>query len=202
MATPQDRRVSARGLMFHYVEWGKAAQPPLLCLHGITQTAHSWDEVASDLSSDHRVLCFDQRGHGDSDWAPDGDYTRQTQAADFDAITDALGLHQFMEAFAKRAIADDGETHSFARGGVGAMETSKRPNEGRLILHIRQSSHSSDQPQPRVIERRAVDGEPGVNRNEPLRVHPVVDLRAASTGSRWAAGVRPSGGAFSSRASC
>ena len=47
MATPQDRRVNARGLSFHYVEWGAATQPPLLCLHGITQTAHSWDEVAA-----------------------------------------------------------------------------------------------------------------------------------------------------------
>ena len=98
MATPQDRHVSARGLQFHYVEWGNATQPPLLCLHGITQTAHSWDEVAADLASDYRVLCFDQRGHGDSDWARDGDYTRQTQAADLDAITDALGLRRFILA--------------------------------------------------------------------------------------------------------
>jgi pimeloyl-ACP methyl ester carboxylesterase len=98
MATPQDRRVSARGLSFHYVEWGAVTQPPLLCLHGITQTAHSWDEVAAALADGYRVLCFDQRGHGDSDWAPDGDYTRQTQAADLDAITDALGLQQFILA--------------------------------------------------------------------------------------------------------
>ena len=92
MPTAHDRRVTARGLSFHYVEWGAPTAPPLLCLHGITQTAHSWDEVAAELSSAHRVLCFDQRGHGDSDWAPDGDYSRQTQAADLDAITDALGL--------------------------------------------------------------------------------------------------------------
>ena len=98
MPTAQNRRVNARGLSFHYVEWGTPAAPPLLCLHGITQTAHSWDEVASDLASDYRVLCLDQRGHGDSDWAADGDYTRQTQAADLDAITDALHLRRFILA--------------------------------------------------------------------------------------------------------
>lgn len=98
MPTAHDRRVTARGLSFHYVEWGAPSAPPVLCLHGITQTAHSWDEVAADLSSAYRVLSFDQRGHGDSDWAPDGDYTRQTQAADLDAITDALGLTRFVLA--------------------------------------------------------------------------------------------------------
>jgi len=96
MSAPADRTVTARGMSFHYVEWGAASAPPLLCLHGITQTAHSWDEVAADLARDYRVLCFDQRGHGDSSWARDGNYTRQEMAADLDAITDLLGLRQFV----------------------------------------------------------------------------------------------------------
>lgn len=96
MSSSLDRTVKARGLTFHYVERGAASAPPLVCLHGITQTAHSWDEVADDLSRDYRVLCLDQRGHGDSDWAPDGDYARQTQAGDVDAITTALGLPSFL----------------------------------------------------------------------------------------------------------
>ena len=87
MATAHDRKVQARGLNFHLVERGAADAAAILCLHGITQTAHSWDEVADDLGRDHHVWCLDQRGHGDSDWAADGDYTRQTQAEDVDAIT-------------------------------------------------------------------------------------------------------------------
>jgi len=123
MATPQDRRVNASGLSFHYAEWGAATQPPLLCLHGITQTAHSWDEVATDLAADYRVLCFDQRGHGDSDWAPDGDYTRQTQAADRDAITDALGLRQFILA-------------GMSMGGINAITFTARHAEKVRALII------------------------------------------------------------------
>ncbi len=96
MSIAQDRTLTARGLQFHLVERGNAAATPILCLHGITQTAHSWDEVAEDLARDYRVLCLDQRGHGDSQWAPDGDYSRQTQADDIDAITDALGLSRFI----------------------------------------------------------------------------------------------------------
>jgi esterase len=124
MATPQDRRVGARGLSFHYVEWGTATQPPLLCLHGITQTAHSWDEVAASLADDYRVLCFDQRGHGDSDWAPDGDYTRQTQAADLDAITDALGLREFILA-------------GMSMGGINSITfTARQPQKVRALIIV------------------------------------------------------------------
>lgn len=92
----KDRKVAANGLSFHYVEWGDAKAEPLLCLHGITQTAHSWDEVAEALASDYRVICVDQRGHGDSDWAPNGEYNRQVMAGDVDAITDALGISKFL----------------------------------------------------------------------------------------------------------
>lgn len=124
MATPQDRRVNASGLSFHYVEWGAAPQPALLCLHGITQTAHSWDEVATDLAADYRVLCVDQRGHGDSDWAPAGDYTRQTQAADLDAITDALGLRQFILA-------------GMSMGGINSITfTARHPEKVRALIIV------------------------------------------------------------------
>ncbi len=121
---PQDRSVKARGLNFHYVEWGATSQPPMLCLHGITQTAHSWDEVAAELSKRYRVLCFDQRGHGDSDWAPDGDYTRQTQAADIDAITDALGLTRFVLA-------------GMSMGGINSVTfTARHPEKVRALIIV------------------------------------------------------------------
>jgi pimeloyl-ACP methyl ester carboxylesterase len=134
MPTAHDRRVTARGLSFHYVDsgppqwdspqWGTPTTPPLLCLHGITQTAHSWDEVAADLSSAYRVLCFDQRGHGDSDWAPDGDYSRQTQAADLDAITDALGLTRFILA-------------GMSMGGINAITfTARHPEKVQALIIV------------------------------------------------------------------
>ena len=124
MVTPQDRRLRARGVSFHYVEWGASSAPPLLCLHGITQTAHSWDEVAAELSNDYRVLCFDQRGHGDSDWAPDGDYTRQTQAADISAITDELGLTHFILA-------------GMSMGGINSITFAARhPHKVRALIVV------------------------------------------------------------------
>lgn len=124
MATPQDRRVTARGLSFHYVEWGTPARAPVLCLHGITQTAHSWDEVAAALSTDHRVLCLDQRGHGDSDWAPDGNYSRVTQAADVEAVTGALGLSRFI-------------LMGMSMGGINAITfTARHPEKVRALIIV------------------------------------------------------------------
>ena len=43
--------------------------------HGGGQTRHSWGGTAATLAArGFRVLSIDQRGHGDSDWSPDGDY--------------------------------------------------------------------------------------------------------------------------------
>lgn len=120
----KDETVSANGLNFHYVEWGRADAPALLCLHGITQTAHSWDEVAEALSSEYRVLCLDQRGHGDSDWSPNGEYNRQVMAADVDAITDALGLSRFLLC-------------GMSMGGINSITfTARHPEKVRALVIV------------------------------------------------------------------
>ncbi len=94
-AVPQDKYVNANGMRFHYLEWGDPSNPPLMLLHGFAQTCHSWDFVALSLCDRYRVIVLDQRGHGDSDWAPDGDYTPETQQKDIAAIVGELGLGQF-----------------------------------------------------------------------------------------------------------
>jgi non-heme chloroperoxidase len=84
MITARDHTATIGNLSLHYLDWGTAGRPPLLCLHGITQTAHSWDEVAPVLARTHHVRVLDQRGHGDSTWAPDGDYRITTQNHDIE----------------------------------------------------------------------------------------------------------------------
>ena len=89
--TPRDCFADVGGLEFHYLDWGTAGLTPLVCLHGITQTAHSWDEVAPVLARRHHVRALDQRGHGDSSWAPDGDYGIETQSHDIETFLKQLG---------------------------------------------------------------------------------------------------------------
>jgi esterase len=68
-AEPASKFVTLNGLRFHYLDWvGEGT--PLVMLHGFTGHAHTWDRTAAGLSEQYRVLALDQRGHGESDWAP------------------------------------------------------------------------------------------------------------------------------------
>ena len=87
-----DHTVTLHGQRFHYTEWGAPAAPPVVLLHGITGHARTWDDEARLLAERRRVLVLDQRGHGDSDPAPDGDYGDDALLGDLDAFVHALGL--------------------------------------------------------------------------------------------------------------
>jgi esterase len=89
---PKDRFIRANGLRFHCLEWGEPANPPMMLLHGFAQTCHSWDFVALSFCDRFRVIALDMRGHGDSDWASDGDYSLDTQQRDIHGVVEALGL--------------------------------------------------------------------------------------------------------------
>lgn len=93
---PQDKTVSANGLNLHYLDWGTVGKPKVLLLHGLRGHSHSWDDVSAALCQDFHVLALDQRGRGDSDWAPGGDYSIDSFVADLAAFCDAAGLDSFV----------------------------------------------------------------------------------------------------------
>jgi pimeloyl-ACP methyl ester carboxylesterase len=78
-----------------YLEWGDPGQTPLLLLHGIGQTAHTWAYFATVMQGHFRVVAVDQRGHGDSSWAMDGDYSPPAHGRDLDAFIEKLKLEDF-----------------------------------------------------------------------------------------------------------
>ena len=93
---PVDRFIEVNGMSFHYLEWGDGANPAVLMLHGASQQAHSWDFVSLALADQYHVLVLDQRGHGDSDWAPEGDYSIEAHQRDIDGFVEACGLNAFV----------------------------------------------------------------------------------------------------------
>src|ERR1700726_206415 len=61
----------------------EATRGLVLLLHGGGQTRHSWDGTAAALAGQRwTTLTYDARGHGDSDWAPSGDYSIDAYVAD------------------------------------------------------------------------------------------------------------------------
>ena len=95
-AYPEDKYLEANGLRFHYLDWGEPAKPAILLLHGFAQTCHSWDFVCLSLCDRFRLIALDQRGHGDSQWAPNGDYSSEAHDRDIEAVVDSLGLDNFV----------------------------------------------------------------------------------------------------------
>ena len=93
---PMDKTVKANGLNLHYLDWGNEGQPPMVLLHGLRGHAHSWDDVAAAFCANYHVLALDQRGRGDSDPAPEGDYSTQAFVDDLAAFVEALNLPPFV----------------------------------------------------------------------------------------------------------
>ncbi len=63
------------GLNIAASSWGRESDPLVILLHGGGQTRHAWGETGKKLSQNgFYVLALDLRGHGDSDWHPDGEY--------------------------------------------------------------------------------------------------------------------------------
>ncbi|AVM63251.1 alpha/beta fold hydrolase [Dietzia cinnamea] len=68
---------------------GRPTEPvdEILMLHGGAQTRHAWSRASRRLAAEgYRVTAMDARGHGDSDWDPEGDYDIHRLAADLEAI--------------------------------------------------------------------------------------------------------------------
>jgi len=72
---PTSRIYFSQRLRLHYVDWGDPSAPPLLLVHGGRDHCRNWDWVADALRRDWHVLAPDLRGHGDSQWSPDGNYS-------------------------------------------------------------------------------------------------------------------------------
>ncbi len=107
-----------------YLEWGEPGEAVLLLLHGIGQTAHSWAYFATAMRPHYRVIAVDLRGHGDSGWAPDGDYSTAAHGRDLDAFIERLKLESFALV-------------GFSLGGRNAMFlTGRHPAKVRRLVIV------------------------------------------------------------------
>jgi pimeloyl-ACP methyl ester carboxylesterase len=120
-----DGTLSNAGLLLNYAVSGPTSAPPVVFLHGLSQTHHTWSEVVAEIGDTHRCWRLDFRGHGASGRAP-GRYTFNGYADDAVAMVE-------------RAVHESGGTpavvvgHSL--GGVSAyLVAHRRPELVRSLL--------------------------------------------------------------------
>jgi pimeloyl-ACP methyl ester carboxylesterase len=93
---PESKKMTREGMRLHYLDWGTAGRQPIVFLHGAALNAHTWDVVCLMLRGQHHCYALDQRGHGESAWAEDADYSGDAHRGDIEAFVDHLGLDKFV----------------------------------------------------------------------------------------------------------
>ena len=81
----------AHGLRIAGDRRGDPDAAAVVFLHGGGQTRRSWSKVAASVANrGWQSVTIDLRGHGESDWSPEGDYRLDSMAADVRAVLGEL----------------------------------------------------------------------------------------------------------------
>ncbi len=71
--------------------WGDPSGPLVILQHGGGQTRHAWRGVGETLGdAGYNAVAIDARGHGDSEWATDGNYDRDIMIEDLALVVEQL----------------------------------------------------------------------------------------------------------------
>ncbi len=87
---PTSHYFYSQRLKLHYVDWGNAAKPLMVLLHGGRDHARNWDQVALQLRSGYHLIAPDLRGHGDSEWARGSEYSMVEYVLDLAQLLEPL----------------------------------------------------------------------------------------------------------------
>lgn len=92
---PMHRWQCSSGIRIAGDAWGHPDDPLVELQHGGGQTRHAWKGTGQALgAAGYYAVAFDARGHGDSDWAPDGLYGQDVMVQDLQCVIAALGQHR------------------------------------------------------------------------------------------------------------
>jgi len=93
---PTSQTFISQRMRLNYLDWAEGEngdeKPPLVLVHGGRDHARSWDWTAEALSEDYHVYAMDHRGHGDSDWVSDGNYSAGDMVYDLAQFIHQLGV--------------------------------------------------------------------------------------------------------------
>lgn len=89
------RRIQNGGVGIHVREWGDPDAPAMVLLHGLRGYSGTWRKFASAFSDRWRLIAFDARGRGESDWDPERNYYTDAYLSDLESVVDGLELDRF-----------------------------------------------------------------------------------------------------------
>jgi pimeloyl-ACP methyl ester carboxylesterase len=119
----RSHRAVVDGIELHWLEYGTSTgRPPLLLLHGLSDSHLTWSRIAPDLARDRRVLALDLPGHGLSD-RPDVGYELAWYARVVAAWIESLGIPEL-----------DVAGHSLGGGIALMLLLHCRPRIRRIVL--------------------------------------------------------------------
>jgi pimeloyl-ACP methyl ester carboxylesterase len=122
------------GLKLHLLDWQAQNCPEMLLLHGALLQAHVWDFFSLGMRQRFRIRAVDLRGHGDSDWAADADYSRARVVADIAALIQQMDLSSLVLV-----------GHSFG-GAVAAMLAAHLAERIRALVMVDSTLIASGRP--------------------------------------------------------
>lgn len=90
------RRIRRGAVDIHVREWGDSGAPAIVLLHGLRGYSGTWRRLADSFADRWRLIAFDARGRGDSDWDAGRNYYTDAYLADLEAVVDGFGLGRFI----------------------------------------------------------------------------------------------------------
>jgi pimeloyl-ACP methyl ester carboxylesterase len=137
--TPPDKASCVvNGLSLHFLDWQGTQRRPILLLHGALLQAHVWDFFSLEMRQRFHIRAVDLPGHGESEWAPGGDYSRARVAADIAALIEKLDLTSLVLI-----------GHSFG-GSVAAMVAARMPERIYALVMVDSTLVASGRPSVRA----------------------------------------------------
>jgi pimeloyl-ACP methyl ester carboxylesterase len=128
--------------------YGAAGSPLVVMTHGGGQSRSSWRGTARALAdAGYHVCSMDLRGHGESDWAPDGDYSFDRYVDDLAVVIAELGGPAILVG-------------ASLGGHVALIAAARRPDlvEALLLADVTPWIDESVGDEKREAMRRAVSG--------------------------------------------
>ena len=82
--------IRSRGIKLHYLDWGGSGQP-LILIHGLGDSPYIFQDLATSLKNNFRIIAYSRRGHGKSETI-DLRYDNSTLVSDLKILLDSLNI--------------------------------------------------------------------------------------------------------------